>query len=93
MVFLHVVALSFLFFCPGLERTLRGSRGGIPDILVVCFIAGMSGVLFFLFVRSLFRFGAGVGGWGWGAVAGGRIILTCPLCILIVVINNFVYST
>ena len=66
-----------------------GSGGGILDILVVYFIAGMSGMLFLVFVRSLFRFGAGVGG---GAVAGRGIILTCPLCILIVVINNFVYS-
>ena len=45
---------------------------------------------FLVFVQSLFRFEAGVG--GGGAVAGGGIILTCPLCILIIVFNNFVYG-
>ena len=50
----------FSSFAPSWSRLCAGSGGGIPDILVVYFIAGMSGVLFLVFVRSLFRFGAGV---------------------------------
>ena len=64
-----------------------GNRGGIPDILVEYFIAGLSGVLFLVLCGVCSGLVE-----GWGAVAGGGIILTCPLCILIIVINNFVYS-
>ena len=48
-------------FALGWSGLCAGSGDGIPDILEVYFLAGMSGVLFLVFVRSLFRFGAGVG--------------------------------
>ena len=35
------------------------SRGGIPDILVVCFIASMLGVVFLVFVQGLLWFAVG----------------------------------
>ena len=70
-------------FAPGWSGLCAGSRGGIPDILVVWFIASMLGVVFLVFVHSLFWFGVGGGG--------GGIILTCPLCKLNVVIKNFVW--
>ena len=89
MVFSPWWPSHFSSFAPGWSELCTGSGGSIPDILVVYFIAGMLVVLFLVFVRSLFRFGVG---WGWGAVAEGGIILTCPLCILIVVINTFVNS-
>ena len=58
-------------FAPGWSGLCAGSGGGIPDILKVCFIAGISGMLFLVFVRSLLRFGAGVGvGGGEGLLRG-----------------------
>ena len=58
----------FSSFAPGWSGLCTGSRGGIPDILVVCFIASMLGVVFLVFMQSLFWFAVG----GGGAVAGGR---------------------
>ena len=77
----------FSSFAPGWSGLCAGSRGGIPDILVVCFIASMLGVVFLVFVHSLFRFAVG----GLLQGVGGGIILTCPLCKLNVVIKNFVW--
>ena len=59
---------------PDWSELCEGSGGGIPNILVVRFIAGMSGVLFLVFVRSLFRFGAGLEvGVGWGLLRGDEL--------------------
>ena len=55
----------FSSFALGCSVLCMGSRGGIPDIMVVYFIAGILGVLLLGFVRSLFRFRS-----GWGYVAG-----------------------
>ena len=74
----------FSSFAPGWSGLCAGSRGGIPDILVVCFIASMLRVVFLVFVHSLFWFAGGGGGEG--------IILTCPLCKLNVVIKGQVQS-
>ena len=41
------------------------------------YITSMSGMLFLMFVQSLFQFGAKVG--KWERYYGAKIILTCPL--------------
>ena len=77
----------FSSFAPGWSGLCADSGEGIPDILVVCLLPACRGCCSW----CLCGVWSGLGQ-GWGAVAGGGIILTCPLCILIVVINNFVYS-